>query len=36
VPVLGYVREDRLWLDARTLNDEELPVIRDYVHALSV
>lgn len=27
LPVLGYVREDRLWLDARTLQDEDLPYI---------
>ncbi|NUO82073.1 L-seryl-tRNA(Sec) selenium transferase [candidate division KSB1 bacterium] len=26
-PVLGYVREDRLWLDARTLRTGDLPVI---------
>lgn len=27
VPVLGYVREDRLWLDARTLHDNELSLV---------
>lgn len=27
VPVLGYVRADRLWLDARTLREEELNIV---------
>ncbi len=29
VPILGYVREDRLWLDARTLQDEDVHFICD-------
>ncbi len=34
VPVLGYVREERLWLDMRTINDEELPHICACVSAV--
>ncbi len=33
VPVLGYVREDRLWLDARTLRDEDLAAILSSLQA---
>lgn len=32
IPVLGYVREDWLWLDARTLKEEDLAII---LHSLS-
>jgi len=27
MPVLGYVRDECLWLDARTIHDDEIPII---------
>jgi hypothetical protein len=27
IPVLGYLRDEYFWLDARTLRDDEIPIV---------
>lgn len=34
IPVLGYLRDDFLWLDARTIRDEEIPIIAQMARKL--
>jgi seryl-tRNA(Sec) selenium transferase len=34
IPVVGYLRDDFLWLDARTIRDEEIPIVAQMARKL--
>lgn len=36
IPVLGYLREEYFWLDARTLRDDEVAIIAQMVKTLAI
>jgi seryl-tRNA(Sec) selenium transferase len=35
VPVFGYLREEHLWLDARTIRDEEIAIVGKVARGIS-
>ena len=34
VPIISRIEDDRIFLDARTIQDDELPMIRDGLHQI--